>query len=63
MRKRAELLLILPLLLLLPELAAAADIPTLSISLGDSEDPNDWFTGLKVIAFLTVLALAPLKMQ
>ena len=27
--------------------------------MGDSDDPEDWFTGLKVIAFLTVLALAP----
>lgn len=59
MHKTVKFFLILPLLLLLPELAAAADIPTLSISLGDSEDPEDWFTGLKVIAFLTVLALAP----
>lgn len=46
-------------LLLFSNMAHAADIPTLSISLGDSEDPNDWFTGLKIIAFMTVLALAP----
>ncbi|MDX8395324.1 MAG: flagellar type III secretion system pore protein FliP [Mariprofundaceae bacterium] len=51
--------LILGLIVFLPELVIAADIPTVSISLGDSEDPNDWFTGLKIIAFLTVLALAP----
>ncbi len=46
-------------LILFSDMAVAADIPTLSISLGDSEDPNDWFTGLKIIAFMTVLALAP----
>ncbi len=51
--------MLLPLLLLFSGMAEAADIPTLSISLGDSEDPDDWFTGLKIIAFLTVLALAP----
>lgn len=39
--------------------AQAADIPTFSISLGGSDNPEDWFTGLKVIAVLTVLALAP----
>lgn len=46
-------------LVFLPELAQAADIPTLSFSLGDSDKPEDWFTGLKIIAFLTVLTLAP----
>jgi len=39
--------------------AQAADLPTLSLSLGDSSDPQDWFTGLRIIATLTVLALAP----
>jgi len=47
------------LLLMLPQLAAAADVPTLSISLGEAEDPDAWFTGLKILAGLTVLALAP----
>ncbi len=37
----------------------AAGLPTLSISLGNTENPQDWFTGLKIIAGLTVLALAP----
>ncbi len=46
-------------LLLLPVAAHAANIPTLSFSLGDSEDPTAWFTGLKIIAMLTVLTLAP----
>jgi len=46
-------------LLLTPHTTWAADIPTLSLSLGDSEDPNDWFTGLKILAFLTILTLAP----
>ncbi|MDX8381980.1 MAG: flagellar type III secretion system pore protein FliP [Ghiorsea sp.] len=47
------------LLLLLPHFAVAADIPTFSISLGESEDPDSWFTGLKIVAGLTVLSLAP----
>jgi len=52
-------LFLLALLLLFSEGAMGADIPTVSFSLGDSDDPNDWFTGLKIIAFLTVLTLAP----
>ncbi|ATX78572.1 flagellar biosynthetic protein FliP [Mariprofundus aestuarium] len=44
---------------LFPSLSEAADIPTLSMSLGNSGEPDDWFTGLKIIAGLTVLALAP----
>jgi len=51
--------LLLLLLLLMPHTSWAADIPTLSLSLGDSEDPNDWFTGLKILAFMTILTLAP----
>jgi len=47
------------LLLLIPHTSWAADIPTLSLSLGDSEDPNDWFTGLKILGFMTILTLAP----
>jgi flagellar biosynthetic protein FliP len=46
-------------LVIFPSLSEAADIPTLSMSLGDSGDPEDWFTGLKIIAGLTVLTLAP----
>jgi len=50
---------VLLLLLLMPHTSWAADIPTLSLSLGDSNDPNDWFTGLKILAFMTILTLAP----
>ncbi|NWF38773.1 flagellar type III secretion system pore protein FliP [Mariprofundus sp. NF] len=55
-------LLLLPLIvaaLILPNLVNAADIPTLSLSLGEAEDPDAWFTGLKIIALMTVLTLAP----
>ncbi|MDX8405935.1 MAG: flagellar type III secretion system pore protein FliP [Mariprofundus sp.] len=45
--------------LLLPQLAQAVDIPTLSLSLGEGEDPDAWFTGLKILAMLTILTLAP----
>jgi len=55
----AFILASLTALLLLPVVAHAGDIPTLSFSLGDSEDPTAWFTGLKIIAMLTVLTLAP----
>ncbi len=40
-------------------IAHAAGLPTLSVSLGNSDNPQDWFTGLKIVAALTVLALAP----
>jgi len=40
-------------------IAQAADIPSFSVSLGGSDNPEDWFTGLKIVAVLTVLALAP----
>ncbi|MDX8389621.1 MAG: flagellar type III secretion system pore protein FliP [Mariprofundaceae bacterium] len=39
--------------------AHAADIPTLSVALGDSDSPEDWLVGLKVVAIFTILALAP----
>lgn len=42
-----------------PSLTEAAAIPTLSLSLGNSGDPDDWFTGLKIIMGMTVLTLAP----
>jgi len=41
------------------DLALAADIPSLSFSLGNSGDPQDFFTGLKIVLFMTVLMLAP----
>jgi len=44
---------------LFPDVLQAADIPSLSISLGASDEPADWFTGLKILMGLTVLALAP----
>ena len=46
-------------LIIFPSLSEAADIPTLSLSLGNSGDPDDWFTGLKIVMGMTVLTLAP----
>jgi len=46
-------------LLLLPETSWAVDIPTLSLHLGEGDNPDDWFNGLKILAFLTILTLAP----
>ncbi|RMH51176.1 MAG: flagellar biosynthetic protein FliP [Zetaproteobacteria bacterium] len=51
--------LLLALLLLAPQIAAAADLPTISLSLGESGDPEEWFNGLKIIALLTILTLSP----
>ncbi len=56
---RRLLLLLAPAMLLAAAPAHAAEIPTLSISLGESSDPDAWFTGLKILALLTVLTLAP----
>ena len=53
------LLTLFTLLLLMPALAQAGEIPTLSLSLGESDDPDAWFTGLKIIALMTILTLAP----
>ncbi|MDQ6972133.1 MAG: flagellar type III secretion system pore protein FliP, partial [Mariprofundaceae bacterium] len=39
--------------------AHAANLPTFSVSLDGSDNPEDWFNGLKILAILTVLALAP----
>ncbi len=39
--------------------AWGAEVPRLSIALEGSDNPEDWFTGLKILALLTVLALAP----
>ncbi len=52
-------ILLLLLIITMPQPAQAADIPTLALSLGNSSDPNDWFTGLKIMAGLTILTLAP----
>jgi len=52
-------IIMLLLALFLPNFAIAADVPTMSISLGESSDPDSWFTGLKIVAGLTVLSLAP----
>lgn len=57
--RRGIWLPMLALIVLLPEQLWAADIPTLSISLGEGDDPQAWFTGLKIVAMLTVLTLAP----
>jgi len=59
MKKELLLLPLIPAALIFPQLVAAADIPTLSLSLGEAEDPDSWFTGLKIIALMTVLTLAP----
>jgi len=56
---RLALLILMLTGLLLPHLAQAADIPTLSMSLGESDDPDAWFNGLKILAMMTILTLAP----
>jgi len=56
--KAYTFLLFMPLLLL-ADSAFAADIPTFAISLDGADNPQDWFNGIKILAVLTVLALAP----
>jgi len=51
-------LLAIPVMLLAAP-AHAADIPTFSVSLDGADNPQDWFNGIKIMAVLTVLALAP----
>ena len=57
--KRSILCSILCITLCLPAWAYGAEIPTLSFNLGESNDPEAWFTGLKIVAMLTILTLAP----
>jgi len=59
MNKQLILFLSLCLVACFPGMANAADIPSLSFSLGESEDPDAWFNGLKIIAMMTILTLAP----
>jgi len=54
-----RLLILVIATLSLPHLAMAADIPTISLSLGEAGDPDEWFNGLKIIAMLTILTLSP----
>lgn len=39
--------------------AHAADLPTFSVGLNGTDNPQDWFNGIKILAVLTVLTLAP----
>jgi len=59
MLKHPSLWLWVAIALCLPSWAHSAEIPTLSLSLGDSGDPDSWFTGLKIVAMMTILTLAP----
>ena len=57
-RKTTLLILIL---ILLPAIAAAAPIPLPNINIGinQSDNPTDISAGMKIIALLTILSLAP----
>jgi len=55
----SRIFLLAALLLLLPQAGSAADLPTISLSLGTAGDPDEWFNGLKIIAMLTILTLSP----
>ena len=57
-RERLAFLLLIAALVM-PGVIHAAEIPTLSLSLGDSDDPTSWTNGLKILAMMTVLTLAP----
>jgi flagellar biosynthesis protein FliP len=46
-------------LVLLADLAAAQTLPKISLQVGDSTDPTDLSTTLKIVILMTVLTLAP----
>lgn len=50
---------ILPLLLLVPALAQAQGLPTLTFGIGEATEPGQVSTALQVLMMLTVLSVAP----
>lgn len=56
--KRTGIILVIVALSLLMANAALA-VPRIDISVGDTDSPQELVTGLKIMALLTVLALAP----
>ena len=44
---------------LLPELAAAQQVPQISLTISDAEGPEQVVPALKILGLLTILALAP----
>ncbi|MBN2342309.1 MAG: flagellar type III secretion system pore protein FliP [Deltaproteobacteria bacterium] len=57
MKRRLTILAVLVAVVLLPVQALA--VPSIDISIGDTEGPGELVAGLKILALLTVLALAP----
>ncbi len=53
------LLFILPILLLLPAVAGATGLPTISIGIKETENPQEVSTVLQVIFLLTIISVAP----
>ncbi|MDD9933856.1 MAG: flagellar type III secretion system pore protein FliP [Myxococcales bacterium] len=58
MRSLTPLLLVLGVWLL-PELAAAQQVPQISLTISDAEGPEQVVPALKILGLLTILALAP----
>lgn len=50
---------VLPLLLLVPALAEAQGLPTLTFGIGEATEPGQVSTALQVLMMLTVLSVAP----
>ena len=68
MKRIAQLQLCLHLVVLLAglglafgvgDLAFAQNVPTLSVELGESEDPGDLVPAMKIVGLLTILSIAP----
>jgi flagellar biosynthetic protein FliP len=54
-----RLALLVSLLLLAPEIAAAINLPTLSLGIKDAANPAEVSTALQVLMVLTILSVAP----
>ncbi len=54
-----RILLLLPLALLIPAAAAAQGLPTLTIGIGEANNPAQVSTALQILMMLTILSVAP----
>jgi len=56
---KTRFLWLLAILLLLPALASAAPLPTLTFGVADAESPQQVSTAMQVLLLLTILSMAP----
>lgn len=56
---RYKVIFLLPWLLLFAQIAAAVNLPTLSIGVNNAATPEEVSTGLQILFLLTILSVAP----